>query len=700
MSRQPYISILMTVYNNERYFPIAVRNIIAQDFGNWELIIVDDGSTDNTPQIADELAKLDERITVIHHKTNQWVYAALNHAMEYATGEYIFVHNSDDLIVSGSLKLMAEKAHEYNADIVWVPVLYHICDENQNIIEYDYMNYEPQYQEEKVCLSKQDVESNWLNFWEKALSNNQVNLYRAELMKKHRFVEDIFIADAVFNMDIADEISRTVTLGKPIYMCFRYRAQNQFNASYGKWYDNEHEMFNLKHKRIIDLFIKWKRPREELLYWDEQRILDFNTEMTALVKYCKTIPACEKIRMLRGYCREPLLWGCVARLSRKDEVRSKVVGYIKLLKSEAGNEFQDELETGQCFAAADLVPWTNKSHQFDRLGKYMLQRKRIYIYGAGVAGEEVYKQLCFLNCVDAFIDRSEVKQREGFCGVKVIPPDDVLLNGNDGHLILLAIKNAEVLSAMGRSLQLAGYIKGLDFFPYQEFLPLCNDRNNYSDSLIYRVFCTYAHDVIWMKSLAVDMGDVIENLRKDVQLISSWNIYVNELQIINGDNLVTDNLEDFIGYLFDNYNSSFGKAVIFIKDNTSLSVTLLNQLKKFDVEVKLITSDGYGKIDKKLFSELNKYGLRWGVVKAENWLQDSTMEGDERLRGKIVRYHRYLFPSYSLSFGKICLCHKLAKCREFNLKQPVTDYSRKAFMEFSLGYGNIGGSPECQLCQG
>ena len=67
------VSIIMPVYNNEKYFPLAVKSIEAQNYDNYELIIIDDGSTDKTSNIADQLAANNPHIKVIHQK-NQWIY--------------------------------------------------------------------------------------------------------------------------------------------------------------------------------------------------------------------------------------------------------------------------------------------------------------------------------------------------------------------------------------------------------------------------------------------------------------------------------------------------------------------------------------------------------------------------------------------------------------------------------------------------
>uniref|UniRef100_UPI0006D0C887 glycosyltransferase n=1 Tax=Clostridium sp. NkU-1 TaxID=1095009 RepID=UPI0006D0C887 len=137
----PMFSIIMPVYNNERYFPIAVQSVLTQEYRDLELIIIDDGSADRTPQIADLIAKEDRRVRVVHQK-NQWIYASLNNGIQIAKGDYVYIVNSDDRLRPGSLKNMAEKIECFHPDVIWTKVLIHKCDKNQGIIEYDCSNFD------------------------------------------------------------------------------------------------------------------------------------------------------------------------------------------------------------------------------------------------------------------------------------------------------------------------------------------------------------------------------------------------------------------------------------------------------------------------------------------------------------------------------------------------------------------------------
>ena len=97
MNSRVKISIIVPVYNVERYLPRCIDSILAQTFTDFELIIVDDGSPDNCPQICDDYAQKDNRIKVIH-KENGGLSSARNAGLDIASGEYIGFVDSDDYI--------------------------------------------------------------------------------------------------------------------------------------------------------------------------------------------------------------------------------------------------------------------------------------------------------------------------------------------------------------------------------------------------------------------------------------------------------------------------------------------------------------------------------------------------------------------------------------------------------------------------
>ena len=119
MSRK--FTVIMPAYNAELYIDKAIKSVIDQTYSNWELVIVDDGSTDATPLIIDSYAAKDERIIAIHQPNSGTAAAARNRALEVATGDYSQMLDADDVISFDMFQVYDEILSSRELDIV-IPI--------------------------------------------------------------------------------------------------------------------------------------------------------------------------------------------------------------------------------------------------------------------------------------------------------------------------------------------------------------------------------------------------------------------------------------------------------------------------------------------------------------------------------------------------------------------------------------------------
>ena len=112
-----YFSLILPAYNVAPYLGRCIQSILDQDFSDCEVIIVDDGSTDETPRISDEYARKDDRIRVIH-KENGGLSSARNAGTAQAEGRYIWWIDSDDWIEPGALSRLHRSVAQEQPDIV------------------------------------------------------------------------------------------------------------------------------------------------------------------------------------------------------------------------------------------------------------------------------------------------------------------------------------------------------------------------------------------------------------------------------------------------------------------------------------------------------------------------------------------------------------------------------------------------------
>jgi hypothetical protein len=130
----PHVTVLMPVFNRERFLDEAIDSVIGQDFGDFELLAVDDGSTDRTPEILRAWAGRDARIVVITLPGNQGIPAALNEGLRHARAGYVARLDSDDLMMPGRLAAQAAVLDRH-PEVVLVSCAYETMDADGNYID-------------------------------------------------------------------------------------------------------------------------------------------------------------------------------------------------------------------------------------------------------------------------------------------------------------------------------------------------------------------------------------------------------------------------------------------------------------------------------------------------------------------------------------------------------------------------------------
>ena len=142
MSNNPAISIIVPIYNTEKYLNQCIESILNQSFEFFEMIFINDGSTDRNGEICDEYAKRNSRIVVVH-KDHGGVSDARNAGLDITKGKFIGFVDSDDWIHKDMYKIMYDAICGYNADIAKYRTAKAIDDGIENIpnnVKYDILS--------------------------------------------------------------------------------------------------------------------------------------------------------------------------------------------------------------------------------------------------------------------------------------------------------------------------------------------------------------------------------------------------------------------------------------------------------------------------------------------------------------------------------------------------------------------------------
>lgn len=133
MKEGPLVSVIMPVYNASKFIGEAIESVLEQTYKNWELIIIDDASSDTSPQIIEEFSAADSRIIFEKLATNQGPDYCRNKATEMALGEYIAFLDSDDSWAPQKLEIQLDFMQEHNCAVSFTSYMH--IDENGNSLK-------------------------------------------------------------------------------------------------------------------------------------------------------------------------------------------------------------------------------------------------------------------------------------------------------------------------------------------------------------------------------------------------------------------------------------------------------------------------------------------------------------------------------------------------------------------------------------
>lgn len=139
-----FISIIIPVYNAEPFLDKTIQSILSQTYKNFQLILIDDGSKDNSLQICYRYQREDSRILVLSQE-NAGSSAARNYGLIKATGDYIMFVDADDCIEENMLEELVKIAKEKNPDIVMCGLYKNFYDKNKKLIESKVFRLKPRY---------------------------------------------------------------------------------------------------------------------------------------------------------------------------------------------------------------------------------------------------------------------------------------------------------------------------------------------------------------------------------------------------------------------------------------------------------------------------------------------------------------------------------------------------------------------------
>lgn len=207
MSVNPLISIIIPIYNTETYLEKCLNSVLSQTLTDIELICINDGSTDNCPQILDNYASKDNRISIIHQE-NSGQSIARNKGLDIARGKYIYFVDADDYIHPQTLEILYHVAEQTQCPIVATERINQQSKNYKELPTYQIKNI-------KYSLHKNPLQHLLHNVWSSSVIWNK--LYKRDILKEWRFIEGIYFEDWPFITCLFSTIACYATIPYPLY---------------------------------------------------------------------------------------------------------------------------------------------------------------------------------------------------------------------------------------------------------------------------------------------------------------------------------------------------------------------------------------------------------------------------------------------------------------------------------------------------
>lgn len=282
------ISVIVPVYNVARYLPECVESLINQSYSNLEIILIDDGSSDDSGKICDDYAKKDERVIVIHQK-NGGAASARNAGLEIATGYYLSFIDSDDYLERDTYARMLRVVNKYDADVVQFAFREVYQNDTKNFLV---METEREFDTEEYL-------KRYITDWTCGMACDK--LFRRELFEGifyetgHRIDDEFFTYQGIMN-------AKKIVYTPEVAYNYRMRASSVMNNEQAReeMLFDRLEYLTIRRQKIVKRFPTLKKSFN-LAYLDSLIYLSMDEYIT--------IPVLSEIqRLIKAYLRKAFFY--------------------------------------------------------------------------------------------------------------------------------------------------------------------------------------------------------------------------------------------------------------------------------------------------------------------------------------------------------------------------------------------------------
>lgn len=257
MCLAPFFSIVIPVYNVDKYLKLALEDLQSQTFADWEAIIVDDASPDNSKSIAQSFATSDSRFKIVNHKINRGLSSARNTGIKSACGKYIWFPDPDDRYRHNLLETVKKAIEEQSSPVI----LFGHCEVYFN--KKGTISKKKEFKTPNATLDQQSLRENAIQLEANTQYGYAWNkFYDISYIKNHHLVfeNDLpLIEDITFNIKAFQDLPQLTIIEDELYLYSKREAGNLTN----KYVPNYYQLHRQRIKMLRNQQLSWKLLNNE-----------------------------------------------------------------------------------------------------------------------------------------------------------------------------------------------------------------------------------------------------------------------------------------------------------------------------------------------------------------------------------------------------------------------------------------------------
>ena len=305
-------SILVPVYNVELYIEKCILSVLEQTYGNFELLLVDDGSTDESGKICDKFAESDVRIKVFHKPNNGLIHTR-RYAIERASGEYYIFLDSDDYLKKNTLETIYATINRYNCDCV----VYDFEKVNNGLVVNDPRPEEKEVilNDKKMIFKKAIFDSSFNAMWRKAVKASCFDGRSYQEYYSIKLAEDL-----LQSLEIYENANSVVIIPDKLY-CYNFNPMSMTKDVRYENYVVNYQVRELVIKTINDLKLFDDSEIEEYrIYCIENLIKEIKRIVQFKTNRVNIISLLTRIKNSTYYSKFLLKYNSLAPIKTSDKV--------------------------------------------------------------------------------------------------------------------------------------------------------------------------------------------------------------------------------------------------------------------------------------------------------------------------------------------------------------------------------------------